>query len=174
MNIERLTGTKLKEWLWRYLPCEIAGTACELGGAAIAYLISGSVAMAAVVATIGASVGYYGAAYTAAVRAGYRGQAHLSRIRRTWVANALALRSIAIEFGPAELIDSVVIRPLAFYVGPMLFGGVVAGWIFGKLVADIGFYVLAIFSYERFKDLVTAGSRTEEVSDGSATSITAA
>ena len=69
-------------------------------------------------------------------------------------ANGLALRSIAIEFGPAEVVDSLLIRPLAFYLGPILFGSMVAGWIFAKLVADVGFYVLAIFSYERFKGLL--------------------
>ena len=57
---------------------------------------------------------------------------------RAFAANGLALRSIAIEFGPAEVIDSLIIRPLAFYFGPMLFGGMVAGWIFAKLVADVG------------------------------------
>ena len=70
------------------------------------------------------------------------------------VANLLALRSVAVEFGPAELIDSIVVRPLAFYVGPTLFGNVVAGWIFGKLVSDVAFYACAIFTYERFRGLL--------------------
>ena len=35
-----------------------------------------------------------------------------------------------------------------------MFDNVVAGWIFGKLVSDIGFYVLAVVSYERFKGLL--------------------
>jgi hypothetical protein len=46
---------------------------------------------------------------------------------------------------------------------PILFGGVVAGWIFGKLVADVGFYVLAIFSYERFTGLLVVRRRADEV-----------
>jgi hypothetical protein len=148
------TRKKIVEWVRRYLPCEIAGTAGELGGAGIAYLLTGSLAAAAVVATIGASVGYYAAAYGAAVRTTYRAHLHLPRMRRAVTANGLALRSIAIEFGPAEVIDSLLIRPPAYYLGPILFGGTVAGWIFAKLVADVGFYVLAIFSYERFKGLL--------------------
>jgi hypothetical protein len=154
MNTERPTEKKWREWVRRYLPCEIAGTACEFGGAAIAYLMTGSVAMAAVVATIGASAGYYAAAYTAAVRATYGDHRHLPWAPRAVTANALALRSIAIEFGPAEVIDTLLVRPLAFYLGPLLFGGLLAGWIFAKLVADVGFYVLAIFSYERFRGLL--------------------
>ena len=158
----------------RYLPCEVAGTTCEMGGAAIAYGMTGSAAAAALVATIGASVGYYAAAYVAAVRIAYRTDPRPSRRSRAWTANALALRSVTVEFGPAELIDSLLIRPLAFYLGPLLFGGMVAGWIFAKLVADVGFYVLAVCSYERFKGLLVVRTRSGEVSRESAPSVAAA
>lgn len=168
MNSERATGKKLLEWVRRYLPCEIAGTAGELGGAAIAYLLTGSYAAAAVTATIGASGGYYSAAYTSAVRVTYREHGHLRRTRRVLAANALALRSVAIEFGPAEVIDGLFIRPVAFYLGPVVFGNMLAGWIFAKLVADVGFYALAILSYERFKGLLAVRvPTTEEVDDES-------
>jgi hypothetical protein len=73
---------------------------------------------------------------------------------RVAVANLLALRSIAIEFGPAEVLDSVIVRPLAFYLGPTLFGDLVAGWVIGKLVSDAAFYACAITSYERFTALL--------------------
>ena len=42
-------------------------------------------------------------------------------------ANLLALRSIAVEFGPAEVIDSLAIRPVALYLGPVLIGNPVVG-----------------------------------------------
>jgi hypothetical protein len=74
------------------------------------------------------------------------------------ISNLLALRSGAVEFGPAELVDSVAVRPIAFYVGPSIFDNTVAGWIFGKLVSDVAFYMLAIFSYERFKGLLVRAS----------------
>lgn len=163
MNSNRSIGTKIREWARRYLPCEVAGTTCEMGGAAIAYGTTGSFAAAAVVATVGASVGYYAAAYWTAVRTAYRAEPSSAGLRRGLVANALALRSIAIEFGPAEVVDSLIIRPLAFYFGPLLFGGAVAGWIFAKLVADVGFYVLAVFSYERFTGLLVVRHRGDEV-----------
>jgi hypothetical protein len=174
MDTERSTGQKLLEWLRRYLPCEIAGTTCEFGGAAIAYASTGSFAAAAVVATIGASAGYYAAAYTTAVRTTYGAHCHLPTARRALTANGLALRSVAIEFGPAEVIDSVLIRPLAFYLGPILFGGMIAGWIFAKLVADLGFYALAIFSYERFQTLLAVRRpAVKEAGHGSAATVAA-
>jgi hypothetical protein len=91
------------------------------------------------------------------------------------VSNLLALRSVAVEFGPAELIDSVAVRPVAYYVGPLILDNTIAGWIFGKLVSDVAFYVLAIFSYERFKGLlVRPQPRAEEVTDESVATIEAA
>ena len=145
---------RLREWVRRYLPCEIAGTAGEFGAAALAYVVTESLAVAAVTATVGASVGYYAAAYTTALRWSYRDQRWRRVPARLAVANLLALRSVAVEFGPAELIDSVAVRPLSFYLGPALFGDVLAGWAVGKVVSDAAFYSCAIVSYERFKTLL--------------------
>ncbi|MDA2894211.1 hypothetical protein PDG61_25105 [Mycolicibacterium sp. BiH015] len=156
---------KVKEWVRRYLPCEIAGTTAEFGAAALTYVTTGSLALAAVAATVGASIGYYAAAYVSALRWSYRDQAHRQGARRVAVANLLALRSVAVEFGPAELVDSVAVRPLAFYVGPMMFGNVLVGWIFGKLVSDVAFYACAIFSYERFTALLARNRPHSEIGE---------
>jgi hypothetical protein len=166
---------KLHEWIRRYLPCEIAGTAGELGGAAVAYLATGSLAAAAITATVGASAGYYAAAYLGALRWSYRHRHRRHWAARAVVANLLALRSVAIEFGPAEVIDSIAIRPVAFYIGPLMFSNVIAGWIFGKLVSDLAFYVCAIFSYEPFKGLLALRHpRVEEVADEPGATVAAA
>jgi len=170
-----IAGNKLREWIRRYLPCEIAGTAAEFGGAAIAYLSTGSLAAAAITATIGASAGYYAAADVSALRWSTLGQDH--RRWPSWVlmSNLLALRSVAVEFGPTELIDSLAIRPVAFYVGPLIFDNTIGGWIFGKLVSDVAFYLFAVSSYERFSGLlVRAHPEAEEVNDESVSPIAAA
>ena len=164
MKIRGPAGTKLREWIRRYLPCEIAGTVGELGGAAVAYGATGSLAAAAIAATVGASVGYYAAAYIDALRSTYRQHHDHPWIVRVALANFLSLRSVAIEFGPAELIDSLMVRPVAFYAGPLIFHNTPAGWVFGKLVSDLAFYVCAIVSYERFKALLARREpRIEEV-----------
>ncbi|TRW82025.1 hypothetical protein FK535_14150 [Mycolicibacterium sp. 018/SC-01/001] len=154
MNARMPMRARIGEWARRYLPCEIAGTAAEFGAAALAYDATGSLAAAAVAATVGASAGYYAAAFLTALRWTFRAQHHRARGARAVVATLLALRSVAIEFGPAELIDSIAVRPLAFYLGPFLFGNVAAGWIFGKVVSDVAFYGCAILSYERFTALL--------------------
>lgn len=138
----------------RYLPNELAGWVGELGGAAATYYLTGSYAAAVIAGTIGASVGYYATAYVNGVRWSYRAQAGRSWPKRVVIANVLAIRSIAVEFGPAEAIDSIVIRPIALYVGPFVLGNVAVGWVVGSIAADIAFYVMAIFSYERFANLL--------------------
>jgi hypothetical protein len=174
MKETRTARRKLMEWVRRYLPCEIAGTVGELGGAAVAYLLTGSMAAAAIAATIGASAGYYATAYTAAVRWAYREHSDRPPGPRVVIANLFALRSVAIEFGPAEVIDSIAIRPLAYYVGPIICDNVAAGWVFGKLVSDIGFYLLAIVSYERFRGLLAGGRPSIEEADGAPVATVAA
>jgi hypothetical protein len=80
---------------------------------------------------------------------------------------------VAVEFGPAELIDSVVVRPFAFYAGPLLVDNTIGGWIFGKLVSDLAFYLCAIVAYERFTALLVR-PHTEEVCDEPVSEIAAA
>ena len=48
----------------------------------------------------------------------------------------------------------------------MIFGTVVVGWIFAKVVSDIGFYTFAVFSYERFNTLLAGRRPTIEEADG--------
>lgn len=74
VNIRRRIGRKSSEWLRRYLPNEIVGTVGELGGAGVAYLMTGSFVAAAIAGTVGASVGYYAVAYGTAVRWCYAAQ----------------------------------------------------------------------------------------------------
>ena len=158
----------------RYLPLEIAGWAGELGSAAATYWLTGSFAAAVVVGTIGASVGYYATAYVNGVRWSYRAQQRRSWPMRVLVANALSLRSIVVKFGPAEVIDSIIIRPVALYAGPHILGNVAVGWVVGSLVADIAFYVMAIFSYERFTGLLVRPQRKQAKDDELVATVTAA
>jgi hypothetical protein len=153
-GIQRRFRHKIFEWLRRYAPNEIAGWVGQLCAAAAIYELTGSYAAAVIAATIGASAGYYATAYFNGVRWSYRAQAGRSWPVRMLVANGLAARSIAVEFGPAEAIDSIAIRPIALYLGPLVVGSTAVGFVLGSIVADLAFYVMAIFSYERFAKLL--------------------
>jgi hypothetical protein len=175
MESSRTNRQKLVEWVRRYLPNELAGWAGELGAAAAAYYLTGSYAAAVVAGTIGASAGYYATAYVNGFRWSYAAQTGRSLPMRVLVANALTVRSIAVEFGPAEAVDSIVIRPITLYVFPFVIGNTAVGFVVGSIVADIAFYVMAIFSYERFRSLVAVGTRTcEEVDGGPVPAVAAA
>ena len=171
----RATRVKLTEWVRRYLPCEIAGTIGEIGAAGLLFVLTESFGAAAVAGTVGASVGFYAIAYVNAVRLSYAAATHRRRPVRIAAANALALRSVAVEFGPAELLDSLLVRPLAYYLGPALLGTAILGWICAKVLSDLAFYGCAAFSYERFAGLVAgAGGHGEKVDDGTVATSSAA
>ena len=58
---------------------------------------------------------------------------------------------------------------------PFVIGNTAAGFLVGSVVADVAFYVMAIFSYERFKGLLAVRSQPiEEVDGGPVPAVTAA
>ena len=49
--------TKVREWIKRYLPNELAGWSGEIAAGAVVYWLTGSLAAAVVAGTVGSSVG---------------------------------------------------------------------------------------------------------------------
>jgi hypothetical protein len=149
---------KAKEWTRRYGPAEIIGSVLAVAGAFVAPEITrnlmgissqyGWVKDVAVAygGMIGENIGFYGTIITLELRSDRRQlieQGSLYGLR----AAALTAWNLLLEFGPAEILDSLVIRPLAMGVGAGLLGqgpGVIAG----KIVADFAFYIPSIVSYE--------------------------
>ena len=93
-------------------------------------------------------------------------QEHRTRPARFVAANLLALRSVAVEFGPAEAIDTLAVRPAAFYFFPVWVGNAAAGLVLGKVVADITFYACAICSYVKFERLLVMRCADRREGDG--------
>ena len=134
------------EWIRRYGPAEVMGTAAALGGYWAGQVLTGSLVASAFAAALSESVGFYGVLLLRdMVRDAYAAGARRTRygpreIAGTW-------RNIFIEFGPIELLDVTVVRPLCMglggrYLGPRL--GVIAG----KVVADVVFYAAPILTTE--------------------------
>lgn len=148
---------KLGEWTRRYLVIEVIGTAGELGCATVCYLVTGSLAAAAVAATIGANVGYYGPAWWRGYRSSILGPGTGGPMTRHARAGIRAVWFIVLEFGPGEAVDSLLVRPALFYAVPVLLAGAAedpgtatlfSGWVIGKVLADIVFYACTVASYE--------------------------
>jgi len=140
-------------WLRRYAPCEALSTFGAFGCAWLALTMTGSLAAAAVGGVLGGTVGFYAVPAARAFRA-YRAVLTGARARRVVVAVGLTTRSLLIEFGPAECVDSALLRPGLLYLGPLVLGSPFAGWLAGKVLADTVFYVITGWSLRRNRRLI--------------------
>ncbi len=120
-------------WLRRYAPAEVAALvgAVLAAGAVDRFGLPAATAFAA---ALGEGIAFYAVLFVRDFR------------RRHAVVPTL--RGLLLEFGPAEVLDTALIRPGAMYLGPLLIGQVTAGVVAGKLAADAVFYTLAIVGHE--------------------------
>ncbi|WP_159605812.1 hypothetical protein [Agromyces humi] len=113
--------------------------------------LTGSLVVAAVAGTVGENVGYYALVVVRTVR-GHARSRRVSRLTgraaRAWATTWLAARSVAAEFGPAELVDSLLVRPVLLWAAAAAWGAHPLAWFAGKLAADAVFYAIAIVSLE--------------------------
>jgi len=134
---------KVREWSARYLPAEIVGTISAVTCAFIVFNSTGERGAAAIAGTLAENVGFYGVMigteWWRQRRAG-----RIGLLSTGWH----TMRVMVAEFGPAEALDSLLLRPLSMYSGPFVTGEIASGSLLGKLLADAIFYVLAITSYE--------------------------
>lgn len=142
---------RVRGWVVRYLPLEVLGTLTAVGSAWVAYELSESLVMAAVAGTLGEGVGYYALVVVRGVR-GHLGSARVKRMprrsQRAWATAWLTARAVTAEFGPAELVDTLLVRPAMLWTASATLGGNPAAWLVGKLAADVVFYAVAIASFE--------------------------
>jgi ornithine decarboxylase len=133
-------------WIRRYLPSEVAGTATALLAAGLAYGASGSLLVAAIAGTIGENLGFYGVAGARNFAEQWRlSSGDAAQRRRSSLARTAWLS--AVEFGPAELVDTLVVRPLLLWIAPLVIGVPLAGWVIGKVGADLVLYGVAGVGY---------------------------
>lgn len=133
---------RVREWIRRYLVAELAGILGALAATGLAVAAwPGNVLAVAFAASLGEGVGFY----VAFVAVRYVCEPIDGPPRRRL---AVILAACVVEFGPAEIADSLVIRPLAMFLGSLGTGNVVVGVLVGKVAADVVFYGLAVTSYE--------------------------
>ena len=142
--------SRAREWIARYGAAEVAGIITAMLGAWLVHVLTHDGIATAYGGALGENVGFYGAivAREAAL------ESRLARAAgRRFGARGVARIAISLvtEFGPAELLDSGVIRPLAMGIALRFLGA--AGVVVGKLAADVTFYVPVIISYEIRKRL---------------------
>ena len=123
-------------WLRRYLPAQLVCTATGLLCAWAVATFNGSAAAAVVACIWGEVLSFYGTM--------------LGRdlARRGMQALPVVLYDLVREFGPAEALDGLLLRPALMYAGAMLAPSLAVGIVAGKYAADLAFYVPVILSYE--------------------------
>ncbi|WP_314505268.1 hypothetical protein [uncultured Microbacterium sp.] len=124
-------------WVVRYLPAEIVGTAAMVLAGLAVTVWTEAPALIALAALLGESIGFY----TVLAITIYAEQSAVSDTWRRAVGRTFLL--LLAEFGPAELLDSLLIRPAALILGVWLLPDPVWGLLAGKVFADVVFYAIA-------------------------------
>lgn len=145
--------TKVKEWLWRYVPAEIFATIGAISGASLSYLITHNRLIAAYLGAIGENIGYYG---FISIRDLQKNKLKYQKLGKQFgfIAFLKTIRDLVLEFGFSEVLDSFVVRPLCMYWFPIWMPIYAIGIFTGKFVADVIFYIPTIMAYELKKKYV--------------------
>ncbi len=141
---------KLAEWFKRYFPAEVLSTCVTLLVALLVRNNGGGVLAVTLASTWSGNITYFGYILIADILRSVA--AHKKAGKKYNLASlGVNLRSLVIEFGLAEALDSLLIRPLVMYYVPYLFSDFNTGIIAAKLLADVIFYIPAIVGYEMNK-----------------------
>jgi len=127
----------IQTWLGRYLPAEaVSLVAAVLLGSLAAWLTTNNAAVAAIVGAWGETTAYYATM--------------LFRERRAFPHQPIwrTLTNLTLEFGIAEALDSILVRPTLMYLSGQLLSDVRLGILVGKLASDVVFYVPTIAAFE--------------------------
>ncbi len=139
--------THVIRWLRRYVPAEALGLFTAFCCATLALALTHHPAITATAAAWGEAIGYYGLMFG---REAAKRRHHLEKV--TVFALALLaiviIRDLIMEFGISEVLDSLLVRPLAMYTSLQWISNLTLALIMGKLVADIVFYVPTVIVFE--------------------------
>ena len=137
---------KILAWTKRYGASEIAATLTAYLGYFTVLGITQNDVASAYGGSIGESLGFFGVMISREIPAD-RSKAKRRLDSYGWKQMRATIRGLFMELGPAELLDTGVVGPLAmgaasYYLGPGI------GILVGKLASDITFYGSAILSCE--------------------------
>lgn len=144
-------SARVLEWVRRYGPAELLSLLATVGAAAVATRSGGNGVAVALAATWAGNIAYFGLILAQDVATTRRNLLHQGRAYSSRTLG-LNLRALVVEFGAAEALDSLLIRPALMYLLPRWVGDVGWGVVLAKFAADVTFYVPAIISYELSKN----------------------
>lgn len=134
---------KVFHYLKRYGLAELAGGAFVLLISSLVYHFTRNKIAAAYAGTIGENIGFYGMIIGGDIIAAKKRSENWN-----WKHVAPVLKNVLVEFGGAEFLDSLVVRPGLLYLGTSLIKKYQLGALAGVVAADIVFYAMAVLSSE--------------------------
>lgn len=159
-----MTKRKLKGWIREFLPAELLGTVTAVVAAYIAHQFYDNGIFVAYIGSLGEVVGFYLALIIQRIAA-LRKQHRQDKRPIKGYSFSLIIADLVLEFGPAEILDSLLLRPFFMYLFPILLRNFTVGIFIGKLLGDVAFYVLVILSHgikEKIKTRHTNGNRSND------------
>ncbi|AFK01511.1 hypothetical protein Emtol_0357 [Emticicia oligotrophica DSM 17448] len=146
----QIKNKKVLEWIKRYLPAELISIIITLVTSIWILTQTKSNMTMAIVGTWAGNFGYFGTILLNDIIITKRdlNSKNKKYTIQTFLKN---LRALFVEFGIAEVFDSLIIRPVLMYYIPIWLNNVSLGVIIAKFTADITFYIPAIISYEMSK-----------------------
>lgn len=138
---------KIIEWVKRYLFADILSTILSLVTAWSIFETSGDRVLAAFVGSAVASITFYFTIAFSDVRKSIK-QHRIDNEKYRIKSFLIDFRNLIIEFGPAELLDVLAVRPFFMYLIPKLTGDFLFGTFIGKMIADVIFFIPAIVMFE--------------------------
>jgi len=147
LNILMLRN-KLKEWFKRYSLAEFIALIIAIIVANLSKFWFGNIILSAFLATWAENIAYYGTIASKDLKSEINKNEKLS-----FKAIIKTARNMFIEFGPAEYLDSFLIRPFYLTIFPYLISNYSLAILIGTILANITYYIPTIFSYEMRKKI---------------------
>ncbi len=136
---------QIKKWVLRFLPGEIIGTLTAVSTASIAHVFTDNGILVAYSGSLGEAIGFYTTIIIQTIFV-YK-KKYFVQVDSLKIGDfAKIIRNLLIEFGPAGIIDGLLLRPFFMYVFPMILKDFTLGLLIGKIMGDITFYVLVIIT----------------------------
>ncbi len=139
---------KFKEWLKRYFIAELLGTLISLAFAYTTFLNAHNYLVATAAGLVGEGIGFYGYFISHELLTNHKTYRHLPLLKKLKNILSTTSTNLIVEFVPAEIADSIFIRPFLMFYVPHIIKPYPLGFIVGKFSADALFYVFAITGYE--------------------------
>ena len=143
---------KINEWLKRYLPAEVISMIFTLVSAELTFHYTQNNIATALIATLIGNTVYFSCILLNDV-VSTRKQCLMNGKKYTRLIFYKNIRALFLEFGLAEVIDSLLIRPFLMYYLPILLNSLTWGTFLAKITADVTFYLPTIFLYEVSKKI---------------------